>query len=178
MSTETPAPTPTAPAPTGMGPFTSAPPAPTPAAPPAPAQETDWKAEARKHEARAKEYKGAADELTALKAAQMTDSDKAAARLAELESENLGYKTSAQIATWKADVSTETGVPIAALSGSTLEALQAHAAILKPLITKAEPPVDDGKPHVPYRDLSKVLADAPNPLPGIGTLRAAYAAKQ
>jgi hypothetical protein len=50
----------------------------TPAEPPA--DKTDWKAEARKHEARAKENKAAADELAALKAANATDAEKAAAR--------------------------------------------------------------------------------------------------
>lgn len=104
----------------------------------------------------------------------MTDAEKAAARLAELESTVKGYETKEQIATWKAEVAEATGVPAAALSGSTLEDLQAHAEILKPLIAKAEPS-DDGKPHIPYRDLSKVLADAPTPSPGLGTLRAAYA---
>lgn len=178
MTVPTPAPTPTEiPAPTPAA----------PADPAAPAQETDWKtkyeetiAESRKWESQSKANKTAADELTALKAAQMTETEKSAARLAELETENQGYKTSAQVATWKADVSKETGVPVAALAGSSLEDIQAHAEVLKTmLITKADPPpVDDGKPHVPYRDLSKVLADAPNPLPGIGTLRAAYADKQ
>lgn len=172
MSTEAPTPTPPAPAPTPTAP-------PAPAAPPAPpAQEIDWTAESRKWEARAKENKTAADELAALKAAQMTDTEKATARTAALEAEVKGFKAEKQIAAWKTTVSTETGVPVAALAGSTLEALQAHAAILKPLITKAEPPTDDGKPHVPYRDLSKVLADGPNPSPGMGTLRAAYATKQ
>ena len=173
MSTENPTPTPPAPAQTPTAP-------PAPATPPAPpAQETDWKAESRKWEAQSKANKTAADELTALKAAQMTDTEKATARTAELEAKVKGYETAAQIATWKDEVSTESGVPVAALSGSTLEALQAHAAILKPLITKAEPiVVDDGKPHVPYRDLAKVLADAPNPRPGMDTLRAAYATKQ
>lgn len=69
-------------------------PAPTtdPATPPAPAQvpatppaETDWKAEARKWESRAKENTAAAAELAAIKAAQMTEAEKTAERLATAE---------------------------------------------------------------------------------------------
>ncbi len=80
-----------------------------PATPPAPAQEpkekpeTDWKAEARKHELRAKEYKVAADKLAAIEAASKSDAEKAADRLAAAEkdaadarSEALRYKIAAQ----------------------------------------------------------------------------------
>jgi type IV secretory pathway VirB10-like protein len=61
-----------------------APPAPTPPPndpkPPAdPAPETDWKAEARKWEKRAKENAGAAEELEKHKAAAMSDAEKAVA---------------------------------------------------------------------------------------------------
>lgn len=142
MSTETPAPKPAAPAPAP----TPAPPAPaTP--PPAPAQDpTDWTAEARKWEARAKENKTAADELAALKAAQMTDAEKASARTAELEAEVQGYKLKEQVAGWKKQVADTTGVPAAALAGNTLEEIQAHAETLKPLITA--PPAPRG-PLVP-----------------------------
>ena len=146
MSTETPAPQPAAPA-------TPAP-APTPTTPAAtatpPAQEPiDWTAEARKWEARAKENKTAAEELAALKAAQMTEAEKAAARLADLESKVKGYETKEQIAAWKADVAKATGVPAQALAGSTKEEIEAHAETLKPLIV-----VPDGKkgaigPYVP-----------------------------
>lgn len=175
MSTETPTPTPTpAPAPKPAPPTTD------PITPPAtPAQEpTDWKVEATKWEKRAKENFDKAQAHDALVESQKTEEQKRVDENAALRATVKGYETKEQIATWKAKVSTETGVPVAALSGSTLEALQAHAAILKPLIEKAGPPEDDGKPHVPYRDLSKVLADAPNPSPGMGTLRAAYATKQ
>lgn len=133
MSTENPTPTaPAAPAPTPAAP-------PAPAAPPTPpAQETDWKAESRKWEAQSKANKTAADELTALKAAQMTDTERATARTAELEAQVKGFQSKEQVAAWKATVSEETGVPVAALAGSTLEDLQAHAAVLKTLITNPQ----------------------------------------
>lgn len=57
-----------------------------PEAPPAQAKpETDWKAEARKHEARAKENAAAASELAALKESQKTETQKLADRLAAAE---------------------------------------------------------------------------------------------
>ncbi|MEV0445851.1 hypothetical protein AB0I84_12890 [Streptomyces spectabilis] len=73
----------TPPAP-GAGDPVPAPPTPAPPAPPAPTpseggEGPDWKTEARKWEARAKENKGAADELAKLKAAQMSEQEKAVA---------------------------------------------------------------------------------------------------
>ncbi|MER5213696.1 hypothetical protein ABT063_24770 [Streptomyces sp. NPDC002838] len=55
------------------------PPAPPASTPPAGGAEPDWKAEARKWEQRAKDNKGAVDELEKLKAAQMTEQEKAVA---------------------------------------------------------------------------------------------------
>lgn len=99
-----------------------------------PAQEPDWKAEARKWEKRAKENSDAAQRLAEIEEANKTEAQKQAERLAELESQVAGYQTREQIAEWKTEVSTETGVPADVLSGSTKEELEAHAAKLKPLI--------------------------------------------
>lgn len=55
------------------------------AVPETPKPEIDWKAEARKHEQRAKENKAAADELAALKAAQQTEAERTADKLAAAE---------------------------------------------------------------------------------------------
>lgn len=118
-------------------------PAPKPAPPTAaqtvtpedPAQEpTDWTAEARKWEARAKENKTAADELAALKEAQRVADQTATQRAAELEAKVKDYETREQVAAWKADVAKASGIPPAALAGSTLEEIQAHAETLKSLI--------------------------------------------
>jgi hypothetical protein len=66
----------------------------TPAPAPAPAErtepspeveKTDWKAEARKWEDRAKENKSAADELAAIKDAQKSEAEKVADRVAKAE---------------------------------------------------------------------------------------------
>lgn len=100
-----------------------------------PAKETDWVAEARKWEKLAKSNKAAADKLAELEEAQKTEAQKTAERIAALETENKGYRDREQIAKWKDEVAEATGVPFAALAGSTKEEIEAHAEVLKPLIT-------------------------------------------
>jgi len=146
---------PTTPAPTDIPVLPVVPPTPAPPAEPAaPAQETDWKAESRKWEAQSKANKTAADELTALKAAQMTEAEKSAAETADLKARVKGFEAEKQVAAWKAEVSTETGVPVAALAGSTLAELTAHAAVLKSLINPLAPrgplvPTEGSGPDAP-----------------------------
>lgn len=72
-------------------------------------------------------------------------------RMAELEAELAKYKAKEakenaerQHAGWVKQVSEKTGVPANALRGNTLEELQEHAAILKPLVNPAPK-----LPHVP-----------------------------
>ena len=63
--------------------------------PPAQGDTTDWKAEARKHEARAKENAAAAKRLKEIEQAQMSEAEKAAEREREAEqlrTENLRLK--------------------------------------------------------------------------------------
>ncbi|KZM78393.1 hypothetical protein [Cellulosimicrobium sp. I38E] len=120
-----PAPPAGAPQPTGDG------------ASPAQADTTDWKAEARKWETRAKENKDAADKLAEIEKSKLDAVELAQRERDEAQAELTGFKTREQVAKWKAQVSEETGVPAAALSGSTLEELQAHAEVLKPLIGSA-----------------------------------------
>lgn len=69
------------------------------------AKETDWKAEARKWEARAKKSAQAEQELEALKQAQMTEQEKATARaeaaekeLAALKAEAARHESAAKVA--------------------------------------------------------------------------------
>lgn len=68
-------------------------------------KETDWKAEARKWESRAKKSEAAAIELEAIKMAQMTEQEKATARaekaeaeLAAIKAENARMEKAQQIA--------------------------------------------------------------------------------
>lgn len=119
--------------------------------PEAPAQEPaiDWKAEARKWEQRAKENSTAAKRLAELEEAAKTEEQKRAEELEALRSKVAEYETREQINAWKAEVSKETGIPAAALAGTTLEEIQAHAETLKPLITpSAQPPAAQAVPTI------------------------------
>lgn len=127
-----------------MSDTTAAPAAPTPAETAkldakAPAQETDWKAEARKWEQRAKENSAAAKRLAELEEAAKTEEQKRAEELEALRAKVTEYETREQINAWKADVSKETGVPSNVLAGSTLEEIKAHAEQLRPLIAAQAP---------------------------------------
>ena len=139
MSSETPAP-PAEATPTTTPPTTDA-----------PAQEPDWKAEARKWEARAKENKSAADKLAEFEESQKTEAQKLSDRAAAAEAERDALKAEKQVAKWKDEVAKTSGVPAAALSGTTLEEITAHAEVLKPLITPTETPSRKGAigPYVP-----------------------------
>lgn len=107
-------------------------PTPTPA-PEAPAQDaTDWKIEARKWEARAKENKTALDELTGKYTA--VESEKA-----ELAKAIETLKANEERAQLVSDVAKATGVPASALRGNTREELEAHAADLAELIKPSGP---------------------------------------
>lgn len=141
MSTETPAPTPETPPTEPQG-------TEQPKAPAAPAQEIDWKAEARKWEARAKENKTAAERLAEIEKANLSEVERAKREAEEAKAEAAQYRQREQVAAWKAQVSQETGVPAAALAGSSLEEIQAHAETLKSLITPAQPAPPAG-PTVP-----------------------------
>ena len=115
--------------------------------------EVDYKAKyeetlanSRKWEGRAKENSQAAARLAEIEEASKTAEQKAAERLAALEAENQGYKTREQVAAWKAEVAEAAGVPVAALAGSTKEAIEAHAEILKPLIASPAQPTTMAAP--------------------------------
>ncbi len=128
----------------------------------APAQETDWKSEARKWEERAKANKAAADKLAEFEESQKTEAQKAADRAAELEAKVKEYETREQVAAWKAAASKRTGVPVAALAGSTQEEVDAHADTLQPLIAKTPggpvvPDAGDTPPSKPADDTRSFL---------------------
>lgn len=117
-----------------------APEAPVAPTPEAPAAETDWKAEARKWEQRAKENLGtakaneaAAKRLAELEEAQKTDAEKAQERLnaAEKRASELELKAT------RAEVAAAKGVPASLLSGSTQDEFEAAADAL--LAFKGDP---------------------------------------
>ena len=112
-------------------------------------EETDWEAKykealghSRDWEKKAKANKAAADELQQLKEAQLSEAEKTAKHIKELEAKNAAYEAEKQQNEWKTQVSKETGVPIALLHGSTLEEMQADGKALADYIAdKTKPTV-------------------------------------
>lgn len=105
-------------------------------------QETDWKAEARKWESRAKENlasakanEDAAKRLAEIEEAQKTEAQKAQERLdaAEKRAAELELKAT------RAEVAAAKGVPVELLSGSTRDELEASAAALLAFRGEQEP---------------------------------------
>ncbi|MCC3277527.1 hypothetical protein LJ753_16810 [Arthrobacter sp. zg-Y20] len=118
-------------------------------APEAPAQEIDWKAEARKWEGRAKENKGALDELTGKYTTVET-------RVGELSKKVQDFEAEKERAEILSDVAEKSGVPASALRGNTRDELEAHAADLAKLI-KPSGPIIPGQEKAPQR-----IPDSPN----------------
>ncbi|MCM6761400.1 hypothetical protein NB037_03125 [Rathayibacter sp. ZW T2_19] len=87
------------------------------------------------------DLKKRADDADAAIAAAQQERDQAATRAADLETEVSKFTAKEQLATWRSDVATATGIPAAILRGSTKEEFEAHAAELKPLLTAQEAPV-------------------------------------
>ncbi|MFR1946774.1 MAG: helicase [Bifidobacterium bifidum] len=120
-----------------------------PAEPNGNGEETDWEAKykealghSRDWEKKAKANKAAADELQQLKEAQLSEAEKTAKHIKELEAKNAAYEAEKQQNEWKTQVSKETGVPIALLHGSTLEEMQADGKALADYIAdKTKPTV-------------------------------------
>ena len=135
--------TPAAPAEPAAEQATIAPPVPT-----APAQakpETDWKAEARKHEARAKENAAAAARLAAIEEASKTEAEKLAARVTAAEAE----RDTARTDLLRSRTALTKGLPADLadrLRGSTEEEMAEDADRLLALIgkPKAAADVDQG----------------------------------
>lgn len=75
----------------------------------------DWKEMARKWEKLAKQNKNAADELAALKAAQMTEQERLAKRAEDAEKLVEQYRADEQRREDAAQIATETGVPVSLL---------------------------------------------------------------
>lgn len=90
-----------------------------------PGEDIDWKA--KFEEQRAKDNSKAAEELQQFKDSQLSEAEKAAKRIKELEAANAAYEAERQQNEWRAQVSKETGVPASLLHGDTLEAMSANA---------------------------------------------------
>lgn len=92
-------------------------------------EKTDWKAEARKWESRAKKNSEAAAELDALKKAQMSETERLQAELAEAKAQAAAYEAEQQRTADAREVAKATGVPVELLSYCTdREAMERFAA--------------------------------------------------
>lgn len=107
-------------------------------------EETDWKAQSRKWEERAKANKEAAEELEKLKEAQMSEQEKAAKHTKELEAKLAKYEAERQQHEWCVQVAKKTGVPADLLRGSTLDEVQAHAESIKQYLQNNQPSDQNG----------------------------------
>lgn len=124
---------------------------------PAPAQETDWKAEARKWEARAKENSGAASKLTEIEEAKKTEAQKLEERAAAAER----AASDKDRALAKLQVIVDHGIPKEyqdLVHGDTPEALAASAAKVKALIPATAAPAQGASFVIPDEGGSPSLA--------------------
>lgn len=124
-------------------------------------EDTDWKAEARKWEARAKENREKAEQFDAFQESQKTEQQKLADRLAAAEKS----ATDQASLLMRYEVAAKKGIPLAAaarLQGATAEELEADADKLLELIGERD------KPRTPR----------PDPTQGRGNNRSLSTAEQ
>ncbi len=169
--TPTPAPNDVQPAQVNVVPPNAPPAATTP--PAEPPTETDWKAEARKWEQRAKENTAAAQRLAEIEESQKTEAEKLAARTAAAEKRAADLELRAT----RAEVAAAKSVPADLLTGSTQAEIEASADAL--IAFKGVQPADDGAGKktyiIPDEGGIPALGKDQTFAPGIGTLRAGYA---
>jgi chromosome segregation ATPase len=103
-----------------------------------PPGDIDWKARYEAELERAKTWRGkaeenesAADELSALKESQLSETQRLEARAARAEKELNDLKTAQQRLTWRGEAAKKTGVPVDLLRGETAEEINAHAQAIK-----------------------------------------------
>lgn len=143
---------------------------------------TDWKAEARKWETRAKDNAakakvndGAAQRLREIEDADKSEAEKATARAEAAEKR----AAEAEAKALRADIATEKNVPAALLSGSTREELEKSADALIAFRGDGKKPEPEKKSYIiPDEDGKPNLGETTPTRPGLGTLRAAYANDQ
>ncbi len=121
------------------------------------------------------DLKAKAEKLDASEEAQKSELEKAVARAEKAEGELSKAAAEREVQTWRDEVAKDKGVPADVLRGTTKEELEAHADALKSVIT----PEKKGAagPYVPPKGDPTNAADGA-PAPGMGTLRAAYAASE
>lgn len=133
--------------------------------PQAHAEETDWKAEARKWEARSKSNKAEADQLRE-KAAKWDEAQEAGKselqrlqeQLAAATAERDALAKEKETAQWAREVAEAKHVPASVLRGSTKEEMEAHAdAILGSGLSFGSVP-DGGEQHPSNATRESILA--------------------
>ena len=156
----------------GEGGGAPAAPVPTPPAPPVPAQdETDWKAEARKWEARAKDNTNAAARLAEIEESAKTDLQRARDEAERAKAEAAAAKVEAM----RAKVANAKGIPEDLLTGTTQEDLEASADKLLAFRGEQAPPAPTKQSYIiPDEGGVPAIGKEDNITPGMGTLRAAY----
>lgn len=128
--------------------------------------ETDWKAEAKKWEARSKANRREADELKA-KAEKWdqheqegkSELERLTEELEAAKAERDQLKHADEMRRWAAEVEQSTHVPAAVLRGSTKEEMQAHAdQLLKAGFSNYGSVPDSGEPPAPVATKESILA--------------------
>ena len=99
-----------------------------------PAQETDWKAEARKWEERSKENKSSNDALTRERDEALAKAASLEGSVSELSNKVTRFESEKSLSDMVAKVADSVGVDAKALRGSTEDELTEHANYLKALI--------------------------------------------
>jgi hypothetical protein len=125
--------------------------------PAAPAQETDWKAEARKWEARAKENSGAASKLAEIEESKKSEAQKLQEQLNQLQER----ATKAERDRERLAVIAKHGIPEEfhdLVHGSDAESLEASAAKVKSLIQTTVEPAQSASFVIPDEGKSPNLA--------------------
>lgn len=143
-----------------------------------PAQDTtDWKAEARKWEARAKENAPAAQRLAEIEESNKTELQKAQDRATAAEK----VASDARAEALRSKIAGTKGIPEELLTGSTQEELEASADKLlafrgeQPKPEPVTDPVPEKKTYfIPDEGGLPALGKVDNISPGMGSLRAAY----
>lgn len=122
--------------------------------------ETDWKAEARKWEQRAKENTAAAKKLAEIDEANKSEATKAAERITALETELADSKAAAL----RAQAAADADVPLALITASTEDEIKAQVKTLKEWLGDKKPggnhvPREGRQTNPPKTDDKKAFAD-------------------
>jgi alpha-galactosidase/6-phospho-beta-glucosidase family protein len=87
------------------------------------------------------DLKTRAETLEAEKAEIEQERDAAVTRAETAEGVVAKFESEQQVSQWRAEVATASGIPADILRGSTKEEFEAHAELLKPLLTAQQAPV-------------------------------------